>query len=106
MITITEYALDRIAHRIEKRGRGIGIRIGIKATGCNGLAYVLEYVDVPRDNDVITICGSLNVYTDPDHFQNIADLTIDYRRPGLNEGFDFTNPKEVSRCGCGESFTI
>ena len=91
MITITDYALDKIAHRIEKRGHGIGLRIGIKTTGCSGLAYVLEYVDIPIDTDVVITCGEHAVYVDPKSSVYLRGLEVDYVRSGLNEGFEFKN---------------
>ena len=106
MITITEYALDRIAHRIEKRGRGIGIRIGVKVTGCSGLAYVLEYVDIPNDTDDVVACGEHSVYIDPKSSVYLRGLEVDYVRSGLNEGFEFKNPNSKGECGCGESFRV
>ena len=108
MITITETAAKKIVTNIAKRGSGVGIRVGVKTTGCSGLAYVLEYMDqVPttkdwfryeQDGAVVWVNGRDLVYID--------GLEIDYTRQGLNEGFDFKNPKEAARCGCGESFTV
>ena len=108
MITITETAAKKIVSNIAKRGSGVGIRVGVKTTGCSGLAYVLEYVDqepvtqdwcrYEQDGAVVWVTGKDLVYID--------GLEIDYTRQGLNEGFDFSNPKEAARCGCGESFTI
>lgn len=108
MITITETAARKIVSNIARRGQGVGIRVGVKTTGCSGLAYVLEYLDqepatqdwlrYEQDGAIIWVTGKDLVYLD--------GLTIDYVRQGLNEGFDFKNPKEAARCGCGESFTI
>lgn len=108
MITITTTAAKKIVSNITKRGSGVGIKIGVKTTGCSGLAYVMEYLDqVPvtrdwfkyeQDGATVWINGRDSVYLD--------GLEIDYVRQGLNEGFDFKNPKEKARCGCGESFTI
>lgn len=108
MITITETAAKKIVSNIARRGSGVGIRVGVKTTGCSGLAYVLEYVDqepvtqdwcrYEQDGAVVWVTGKDLVYID--------GLEIDYTRQGLNEGFDFSNPKESARCGCGESFTI
>ena len=108
MITITEQAARKILQSIEKRGRGVGIRIGVKTTGCSGLAYVLEYVDEYRDD-----LGMINyaqdkfaVIIDKKHEVYLKNMTVDYKRNGLNEGFEFVNPNERDRCGCGESFRI
>jgi iron-sulfur cluster assembly protein len=108
MITITETAAKKIVSNIAKRGAGVGIRVGVKTTGCSGLAYVLEYVDqepvtqdwcrYEQDGAVVWVTGKDLVYID--------GLEIDYTRQGLNEGFDFKNPKEAARCGCGESFRV
>ena len=108
MITLTELAATKVKALLEKRGRGLGIRIGVRTTGCSGLAYTLEYVDtapVTRDqfkyeSHGVTVCvdAKSHVYVD--------GMTVDWKREGLNEGFDFINQKEAARCGCGESFTV
>jgi iron-sulfur cluster assembly protein len=108
MITITDVAAKKIISNIQKRGKGVGIHIGVKTTGCSGLAYVLEYIDqapitrdwfkYERDGAQIWVTGKDLAYLD--------GLEIDYVKKGLNEGFEFRNPKEKARCGCGESFTI
>ena len=108
MITLTETAAKKIISNIAKRGRGHGIKVGVKTTGCSGLAYVLEYLDeapctwdwmeYEKDGARVWINAKDSVYLD--------GLEIDYVRKGLNEGFEFNNPKEKARCGCGESFTI
>ena len=108
MITLTELAARKVKQQLERRGQGIGIAIGVKTTGCSGLAYTLEYVDHPPvtrdwfryDSHGVTIwaCGRDLVYID--------GMTMDWRRQGLNEGFDFINSKEKDRCGCGESFRV
>jgi iron-sulfur cluster assembly protein len=108
MITITETAAKKIVSNITKRGSGVGIKVGVKTTGCSGLAYVMEYLDhVPTTRDwfqyqhhgaTVWVNGRDSVYLD--------GVEIDYVRKGLNEGFEFNNPKEKARCGCGESFTV
>lgn len=108
MITITDTAARKIVSNIAKRGSGVGIRVGVKTTGCSGLAYVLEYLDqapctwdwkeYEKDGARVWVTSKDLVY--------LNGLTIDYTRQGLNEGFDFRNPQEAARCGCGESFTI
>lgn len=108
MIAVTELASKKILELLAKRGKGIGIRIGVKTTGCSGLAYTLEYVD-----EYTAEIGITN-YAQPD-FAVLVDakakpyldgMTIDWVRNGLNEGFDFINPNERDRCGCGESFRV
>ena len=108
MITVTDTASKRIKQTLAKRGKGAGIRIGVKTTGCSGLAYVLEYVD-----SIEYEIGVTN-YAQPDFAVLISakdepyltGLTMDWVRNGLNEGFKFTNPNERDRCGCGESFRV
>lgn len=106
MITVTEIAAKKITANLERRGSGLGIRIGVRTTGCSGLAYVLEYVDTPNDEDQVIESNNVKIIVDPKSMVIIDELVIDYVRQGLNEGFEFTNPKEKARCGCGESFTI
>lgn len=108
MITFTDVAIDKIKKQLSKRGRGVGIRIGVKTTGCSGLAYVLEYVD-----EYVYEAGVINysqkdfvVLVDQKHDHYLQGMTVDYVREGLNEGFKFINPNERDRCGCGESFRI
>jgi iron-sulfur cluster assembly protein len=109
MITLTELAARKIQQQIKKRGSGIGIRIGVKTTGCSGLAYVLEYVDAEQGREICMEHHDINgvrIYLDPKHRPYLYGMTIDYVRNGLNEGFDFQNPNERDRCGCGESFRV
>ena len=109
MISVTDIAAEKIKSHIQKRGRGLGIKVGVRSTGCSGLAYILEYVDQEQglqhcvahyDNN------GVRVYVDPEHLAYVDGMTIDYRRQGLNEGFEFINPLEKDRCGCGESFRV
>ena len=106
MISITDTANNKIKQTIQKRGKGLGIRIGVKTTGCSGLAYVLEYVDQPLPEDIVIQCDGCNLYVDPKSCAYMQGMTIDYVRNGLNEGFEFKNPNERDRCGCGESFRV
>ena len=106
MITVTEPAAKKIKSNIVKRGSGIGIRIGVRTTGCSGLAYVLEYVDALQSGDVAMADNYTNVIVDKKSLPIIDGITVDYVRQGLNEGFEFSNPNERDRCGCGESFRI
>ena len=108
MITITERAAGRIKMNITKRGRGIGIKVGVKTTGCSGLAYVLEYVDqvsAVADYQYYEEFGA-NIWVASKDLTYIDGLSIDYVKKGLNEGFEFRNPNSKGECGCGESFTI
>jgi iron-sulfur cluster assembly protein len=106
MITITNKASNKVKQTLTKRGKGLGIRIGVKTTGCSGLAYVLEYVDQPMPEDIKIDCDGCSLYVDPKSCVYLQGMTIDYVRNGLNEGFEFRNPNERDRCGCGESFRI
>jgi len=106
MITLTELAAEKVKRNLSRRGKGIGIRIGVKTTGCSGLAYVLEYVDAIYDGDCIFESNSVHVYVDQKSLAYVQGLELDWVRNGLNEGFDFKNPNERDRCGCGESFRV
>jgi len=106
MITVTETAAQKIKTLLDRRGRGLGIRVGVKTTGCSGLAYTLEYIDAVADIDQCYESNGIKVFVDPKSLVYLEGLEIDWRKQGLNEGFEFTNPKERDRCGCGESFRI
>jgi iron-sulfur cluster assembly protein len=106
MISITDKASNKVKQTLAKRGKGLGIRIAVKTTGCSGLAYVLEYVDNPDDHDIKIDCDGCALYIDPKSCAYLQGMTIDYVRNGLNEGFEFKNPNERDRCGCGESFRV
>ena len=106
MITVTNTASNRIRRNLEKRGKGMGIRLGVKTTGCSGLAYVLEYVDELSPADTAFEQDGFVVVVDPKSLLVMDGLEIDYVRQGLNEGFEFNNPNEKDRCGCGESFRV
>lgn len=106
MISVTEAAGKKIAEQILKRGQGLGIRIGVKTTGCSGLAYVLEYVDAIKSGDNIEIFDGYSVIVNKKDEPYLQGLTVDYVKKGLNEGFEFINPNERDRCGCGESFRV
>ena len=108
MITLTEKAYDKVKTQLKKRGKGVGIRLGVRTTGCSGLAYTMEYVDnyeaevgvinYSQKDFVVLVDLKSDVY--------LRGLTMDWVRNGLNEGFDFKNPNEKDRCGCGESFRV
>jgi iron-sulfur cluster assembly protein len=106
MITVTEQAAKKIQENLTRRGTGLGIRLGVKTTGCSGLAYVLEYVDQLREEDMSFVDRAIHVFVDPKSLAYIDGVNVDYVRNGLNEGFEFTNPQEKDRCGCGESFRV
>lgn len=106
MITVTDPAANKIKSNLEKRGKGIAIRIGVRTTGCSGLAYVMEYVDELTIDDILLSDNGAVIVVDPKSLPMVAGITVDYIRQGLNEGFEFINPLEKDRCGCGESFRI
>ena len=108
MITVTDTAAKKIKHNLAKRGKGVGIRIGVKTTGCSGLAYVLEYVDKYTAEEGVTNFAQQDfvILVDAKSLVYLKGITMDWVRNGLNEGFDFVNPNERDRCGCGESFRV
>ena len=106
MISVTEVAAKKIKSNLTRRGQGVGIRLGVRTTGCSGLAYVLEYVDNINSEDIEIKQDGFVVVIDPKSSAYLNGVEVDYVRQGLNEGFEFTNPLERDRCGCGESFRI
>lgn len=106
MISVTETAAKKIKQNLARRGSGIGIRIGVRTTGCSGLAYVLEYVDRINNEDTVFTSQDVQVIVDAKSLPILGNLDVDYVRQGLNEGFEFNNPNEKDRCGCGESFRV
>ena len=106
MIVLTQSAKERIRAFLHNRGRGIGLRIGLKTYGCSGLAYALEFVDeVLETDDVITI-DDICLVIDKKNLIYLDGVEIDFVKEGLNEGFKFINPNSKGECGCGESFTV
>ena len=109
MIDVTDIAAEKIQSFMQKRGRGLGIKVGVRTTGCSGLAYTLEYVDTEQG---LQHCVAhfdnkgVRVYVNPEHLPYVDGMIIDYQKRGLNEGFEFINPQEKDRCGCGESFRV
>lgn len=105
-ITLTERAADHISKFLTKRGKGIGLRIGVRTTGCSGMAYKLEFVDTTADEDNVFEAHGVKLFVDPKSMPYLEGIELDFAREGLNEGFKFNNPNEKARCGCGESFTV
>ncbi|AZG08650.1 iron-sulfur cluster assembly protein IscA [Pigmentiphaga sp. H8] len=105
-VTLTERAARHVSRYLQKRGKGIGLRLGVRTTGCSGLAYKLEYVDEAQAEDQVFESQGVKVYIDPKSLPYLAGTELDYAREGLNEGFKFNNPNEKASCGCGESFTV
>ena len=106
MILVTEIAAKKIVANLTKRGNGMGIRLGVRTTGCSGLAYVLEYIDTVTSEDIAFEQDGFVIVVDPKSIVYLEGLEVDYVRQGLNEGFEFINPLEKDRCGCGESFRV
>lgn len=108
MITVTDTARLKIRQSLEKRGRGVGISIGIRTTGCSGLAYTLEYLDRvdEKASGKTYVFDTFSIFISDKHLPYFRDLEIDYVKQGLNEGFEFRNSAEKDRCGCGESFRV
>ena len=105
-ITLTQNAADRVRNYLEQRGGGLGLRLGIKQTGCSGFAYVIDYADAVEADDVVFETGGVSVIVDKPSLEYIDGTQVDFVKQGLNEAFKFDNPKASSECGCGESFNI
>jgi len=105
-ITLTQQAAEHIQRHLEQRGKGLGLRLGVKTSGCSGLSYQLEYVDDPHAEDQVFEQHGARVYVAPENLQYLQGTELDYAREGLNEGFRFNNPNEKAACGCGDSFTV
>jgi len=106
MITLSELAAEKVKKNLEHRGKGLGIRLGVRTTGCSGLAYKLEFVDEPSTDDISFVSYGVHIFVDPKSLAYLEGVEVDWVKKGLNEGFDFTNPNERDRCGCGESFRV
>lgn len=105
-ITLTDKAAERVEKFLANRGKGIGLRLGVKTTGCSGMAYTLEFVDEMSEEDVSFESNGIKVVVDPKSLVYIDGTELDYVKQGLNEGFEFNNPNVKDECGCGESFTV
>lgn len=105
-ITLTERAANHVQNYMTKRGKGLGLRFGVRTTGCSGMAYKLEFVDVVAPEDQSFESHGVNVFVDPKSLVYIDGTELDFVREGLNEGFKFNNPREKDKCGCGESFNV
>lgn len=105
-ITLTEAAARHVSNHIGRRGKGVGVRLGVKTSGCSGLAYKLEYADEVAPEDLVFEVRGVKVLVDPKSMPFVDGTELDFVRDGLNEGFKFHNPHEKDRCGCGESFRV
>jgi len=105
-VTLTEKAAKHVANYLAKRGKGLGLRLGVRTSGCSGMAYKLEFVDEAGEEDTIFESNGIKVVIDPKSLPYLDGMELDYAREGLNEGFKFNNPNVKDQCGCGESFTV
>lgn len=105
-ITLTERAAKHVSDFLAKRGKGIGVRLGVRTSGCSGMAYKLEFADETQDEDIVFSSHDVKVFVDPKSLPYIDGTELDFVREGLNEGFKFNNPNISDECGCGESFTV
>jgi len=105
-ITLSETAAQHVSRFLAKRGKGLGLRLGVRTTGCSGMAYKLEFVDTASPEDLMFESQGVKVFIDPKSLPYLEGMELDFTREGLNEGFKFNNPNEKARCGCGESFTV
>jgi iron-sulfur cluster assembly protein len=105
-ISVTSAAAEHVSKQLQARGRGEGIRIAVKTSGCSGLAYVLEFVDAQDPEDTLFETDGVRVFVDPKSLVYLDGTVVDFAKEGLNEGLEFKNPNVVGECGCGESFTV
>jgi iron-sulfur cluster assembly protein len=105
-ITLTDSAAKRVKDFLANRGKGVGLRLGVKTTGCSGMAYVLEFADTAEAGDEVFESQGVKIFVDAKSLVYIDGTELDFTKEGLNEGFKFNNPKEKATCGCGESFTV
>ena len=105
-ITLTETAASRVQAHLQNRGKGLGLRLGVKTTGCSGMAYVMEFVDDIEPDDKVFEDHGVKIIIDPKSLLYLDGTEVDFTREGLQEGFKFNNPNVKAECGCGESFTV
>ncbi|MBI0006094.1 iron-sulfur cluster assembly protein IscA [Gilliamella apicola] len=105
-ITLTDSAANRVQAFLANRGKGVGLRLGVKTSGCSGMAYVLEFADIINDDDSVFEDKDVKVIVDKKSLVYIDGTELDFVKEGLNEGFKFNNPNASNECGCGESFNV
>tara|TARA_R110000782_G_C14718362_1_gene403910 strand:+ start:434 stop:757 length:324 start_codon:yes stop_codon:yes gene_type:complete len=105
-ITLSKVASERISEYMVNRGHGYGVRVGVRTTGCSGLAYIVEFVDNIEENDTVFVSNNISIVVDAKGLTYLDGTELDYGRDGLNEGFKFNNPNAKDECGCGESFSV
>lgn len=105
-ISLTEQAARQVAKQLSKRGGGLGLRLGVRKSGCSGYAYTLDYADALSEDDVVFECHDVKVVVGAEHLPYLEGMEVDYTREGINAAFRFHNPKAQATCGCGESFSV
>lgn len=105
-ITLTSTAANRVTEFLKSRGKGIGLRLGVKPSGCSGMAYIIEFSDTIEDTDVTFVNNGITIIVDTKSLIYLDGTELDFTKEGLNEGFKFNNPNINAECGCGESFTV
>ena len=105
-ITLSESAANRVQKFLDQRGKGVGLRLGVRTSGCSGMAYTLEFVDETLPEDIVFESFGVSVLIDPKSLTFLDGTELDFVREGLNEGFQFNNPNVKNSCGCGESFNV
>jgi iron-sulfur cluster assembly protein len=105
-ITLTQSAAERVKNHLARRGHGVGIRLGVKRTGCSGWAYVVDYAEEVGSSDVVFEDREVRIVVDPDSLELVDGTEVDFVKQGLNEAFKFRNPNVKGECGCGESFSV
>ena len=105
-ISLTDRAAKHVKTYLEQRGKGVGVRLGVKATGCSGMAYTIEYADQVEEGDHVFEDKGVQLVVNPKSMVYLEGTELDFTREGLSEGFQFRNPNEKDRCGCGESFNV
>ncbi len=105
-LTLTEKAAKHVQKSISNRGKGVGLRLGVKTSGCSGMAYIMEFADQIDEQDQVFESQGLKIIVDPKSLFYLDGTELDYVREGLNEGFKFNNPNIKDQCGCGESFNV
>ncbi len=105
-VSLTESAAKHVSNYLSRRGKGLGLRLGVRTSGCSGMAYKLEFADAAEPDDVVFQSHGVTVLIDPKSLPYLDGTELDYTREGLNEGFKFRNPNIKDECGCGESFNV
>ena len=105
-VTVTEKAAKHISTFLSKRGKGVGVRLGVRTSGCSGMAYKLEFADESAPEDLVFESNGVKLLVDPKSLPYLDGTELDFVKEGLNEGFKFNNPNVKDQCGCGESFNV